>query len=236
MDTVILSRGGEATDLVEKVDIDKYDTVVSCSGDGTPHEIFNGLAKRPDAKRALAKLAVSHLPCGSGNALAINLYGSYHAAPAALAIIKGVVTPLDLTSVTTGDKRIVSFLSQAVGIVAESDLGTENLRWMGGTRFTVGLLMRITRRQCYPCDLAVKVVAGDKESVKAHYKRYVSSAGLGKLSEESEDESDEGGLPKLKYGTVQDSLPEGWEMVPYDKMGNFYCGNVSLCDTLTCRV
>ncbi|EFY84309.1 sphingoid long chain base kinase 4 [Metarhizium acridum CQMa 102] len=46
LDVVTLKRGGEATDLAEQVDIDKYDTIMACSGDGTPHEIFNGLAKR----------------------------------------------------------------------------------------------------------------------------------------------------------------------------------------------
>lgn len=232
LDVVTLKRGGEATDLAEQVDIDKYDTIMACSGDGTPHEIFNGLAKRPDAARALSKIAVSHIPCGSGNAMSCNLYGSYRPAFAALAIIKGIVTPLDLVSITQGNRRLLSFLSQALGIVAESDLGTENLRWMGGSRFELGVLMRIFRRRCYPCDVAVKIEVAEKSDIKAHYKRHTSDDGGVKPLpvDVAAVEGENKGLPQLKYGTVQDKLPDGWELIQYDKIGNFYCGNVSLSD------
>ncbi|GAB0138596.1 hypothetical protein EsDP_00006825 [Epichloe bromicola] len=223
-----LQKGGEATKLVEKIDIEKYDTIMACSGDGTCHEIFNGLAKRPDAARALSRIAVSHIPCGSGNAMSCNLYGTHRAAFAALAIIKGRVTTLDLVSITQGNRRFVSFLSQSLGMIAESDLGTENLRWMGGTRFEVGVLMRIFRRQCYPCDLAVKVEISDKKDIKAHYKQRASE----KTAQDTPTfngatDKDSSGLPPLKYGTVQDALPEGWELVKHEKIGNFYCGNMA---------
>jgi len=32
----------------------------------------------------------------------------------------------------------------------------------------------------------------------------------------------------LEYGTVNDPLPEGWEMLPYDNLGNFYAGNMPI--------
>lgn len=182
--------------------------------------------KREDAKKALNKIAVSHIPCGSGNAMALNLYGSNDAGVAALGVIKGVVTPLDLVSITHGSTRTISFLSQAVGIIAESDLATEHLRWMGSTRFEVGLFARILRSKCYPCDIAVKVEIEDKNDVKGYYKRYVND----RLDtpDQPHDIQEDQGLPDLRYGTVQDPLPKGWELVPHDKIGNFYCGNVSI--------
>lgn len=231
LEVVTLQKGGEATELAEKVDLEKHDTIVACSGDGTPHEIFNGLAKRPDAVRALSQIAVSHIPCGSGNAMSCNLYGTHRAALAALAMIKGRVTPLDLISITQGDRRFVSFLSQSLGIVAESDLGTENLRWMGGSRFEIGVLMRIFRRRCYPCDLAVKVEISDKEHIKAFYNQSVIKETALETQERTRingaKKADSKGLPPLKYGTVKDALPEGWQLVKHDRIGNFYCGNVS---------
>ncbi|KAF4467437.1 sphingosine kinase [Fusarium albosuccineum] len=228
LEVVILKRGGEATELAQKADLTKYDTIMACSGDGTPHEIFNGLAKRPDAAKALASIAVSHIPCGSGNAFSCNLYGSHRASFAALAIIKGIVTPMDLVSVTSGSDRIISFLSQTLGIIAESDLGTEHLRWMGSARFEVGILQRMFKRTCYPCDLAVKVEVDEKEGVKAHYKDHASATSLAQLAKNAEAApAEKQGLPELKYGTVQDDLPEGWELVPYDKIGTFYAGNMA---------
>ncbi|KAI9158846.1 putative sphingolipid long chain base kinase [Paramyrothecium foliicola] len=228
VDSVILKKGGEAVDLVEKVDIDKYDTIMACSGDGTVHEIFNGLGKRPDAQRALRKIAVSHIPCGSGNAMSCNLYGSHHPSVAALGIIKGVVTPMDLASVTQGDRRILSFLSQSLGIIAESDLGTENMRWMGSSRFDVGVLMRVFQRKCYPCDVAIKVDIEGKAEIKSHFKRHRAQQHSESLARFNKEEINEGeSLPPLKYGTVNDELPSGWQLVPYDNVGNFYCGNMA---------
>lgn len=38
---------------------------------------------------------------------------------------------IDVCSVTQNDKRVLSYLSQAIGLMAELDLGTEHLRFMG---------------------------------------------------------------------------------------------------------
>ena len=38
---------------------------------------------------------------------------------------------VDLCSVTQKDRKFLSFLSQAIGLMAELDLGTEHLRFMG---------------------------------------------------------------------------------------------------------
>ena len=69
---------------------------------------------------------------------------------------KGKPMRLDVSSVTIGDQRIFSYMSQAIGLVADADLGmsilhsillhiptrvslgTENLRWMGDIRFVLG--------------------------------------------------------------------------------------------------
>ncbi|PHH61667.1 hypothetical protein CDD81_8078 [Ophiocordyceps australis] len=191
LDVVTLKRGGEAVELVEKMDTNMYDTIVACSGDGTAHEIFNGLAKRADAGTALASIA-------------------------------GVVTPLDLVSITQGDRRTVSFLSQSLGIVAESDLATEHLRWMGSFRFELGVMTRIFRRKCFPCDIAVKAEVEQKDDVREHYRRHTSVGGSS-ISNHKEEE----GLPALCHGTVEDELPADWELVPHDKLGTFYCGNMA---------
>ncbi|KAK1502057.1 diacylglycerol kinase catalytic domain-containing protein [Colletotrichum tamarilloi] len=229
---------GQALEIAREVDVDAFDTIVTCSGDGLAHEVFNGLGQRPDASQALHKIAVSHIPCGSGNAMSCNLYDSYRPSICALAIIKGVETPMDLVSITQGDRRTLSFLSQALGVVAESDLATEHLRWMGGARFTWGFLVRIFEKKCYPCDLAVKVEIEDKAGVKKHYKEYMRSASVthSGASEPPRAENadavsspfgDQEGLPPLRFGTINDALPDGWELIPHDKMGNFYCGNMA---------
>ncbi len=216
---------GHGVEIAEKLDIEAFDVVACCSGDGIPHEVWNGLGKRKDAARALVKIAVSQLPCGSGNAMSLNFNGSDSPSLAALAAVKGLRTPLDLASVTQGDRRTLSFLSQSVGIVAECDLGTENIRWMGSARFTFGALLRVLRQSIYPADIAVKVEYGTKSAVREAY-RSESSKPPRSADDRALPESDMQ-LPPLKYGTVNDPLPAGWELIPHDKIGNFYAGNIS---------
>lgn len=242
-DVVRTEYSGQGVDIARDVDVDAYDMIVACSGDGLPHEIFNGLGKRADARRALGRLAVAHVPCGSGNAMSCNLYGTHKAAPAALAIVKGTSTPMDLVSITQGSEgaRYLSFLSQSLGIVAESDLATEHMRWMGEARFTVGFLQRVFRGKVYPCDVAMKVEVEGKVNIRDHYRRAKGLAG-GREEAVPEGERENGenpegeggeGLPELRHGSVGDKIPEGWEVISHDKLGNFYCGNVSFTPFLS---
>lgn len=60
---------------------------------------------------------------------------------------------VDLFSITQGGKRSLSFMSQALGLMADLDLGTEHLRWMGDTRFMVGLLKGSTFFSLLNCSL-----------------------------------------------------------------------------------
>lgn len=233
---------GEAIKLCEELDVSAFDVVIPCSGDGLPYEVFNGLGKRPDARKALSELAVAPIPCGSGNGISCNLFGAPpYPSLAALGIIKGVRGKMDLMSVTQGGNRMLSFLSQSLGIIAESDLGTENLRWMGAKRFDVGVVQRIFSKKVYPCEVAVKVEIADKQAIKAHYQRIRAEEDQASVARDSKEgdstvppvreETWEGqGLPPLKYGTINDKVPEDWEKTTYDKMGNFYNGNVSLLE------
>jgi sphingosine kinase len=215
---------GHAVEIAKDLDTEAYDVIACCSGDGVPHEVFNGLAKKKDAARALEQVAVVNLPCGSGNAMSWNLNGTGSPSLAALAVVKGLRTPLDLVSITQGDRRTLSFLSQAVGIVAETDLATEHLRWLGSARFTYGFLVRLLRNTIYPADIALCVEVPDKASIRDAYKAEAEKPppthDLRPLPPHT------AGLPELKYGTINDPLPPSWTLVPHDNLGNFYAGNM----------
>ncbi|KAL9126482.1 MAG: hypothetical protein Q9217_004481, partial [Psora testacea] len=218
---------GHAVEIAEKIDTEAYDVVASCSGDGLPHEVFNGLGKKPDAVAALSKVAVVQLPCGTGNAMSWNLNGTDSTSIAALCIVKGIRTALDLTSITQGSNRTLSFLSQAVGIIAEVDCGTEHLRWMGSARFTYGFLVRLLRKTVYPCDLAVKIDIPTKTKIKEHYRREVTNHERKSLQSSLVD-SESTGLPPFTYGDIASPLSSSFTTLPGDKIGNFYAGNMAL--------
>jgi sphingosine kinase len=229
LDEEVSTHLKHAEDIAEKLDVEAYDVVACCSGDGVPHEVFNGLAKQKYPRRALRKVAVVQLPCGSGNGMSWNLNGTDDPALAALAVVKGIRMPLDLVSITQGTERRLSFLSQAIGIIAESDLATENMRWLGDARFTVGYVQRLIKQTLWPVDVAIKVEIADKNDIKRAYHKHfsaISSEGPPATTVSAEEE-EATSLPTLRYGTANGPLPEGWEMQPYDNLGNFYCGNMA---------
>ncbi|KAK3725196.1 sphinganine kinase lcb4 [Vermiconidia calcicola] len=225
---------GHAVDIAEKMDVDVYDVVACASGDGLPYEVFNGLAKRENAVRALRKVAVAQIPCGSGNAMSLNLNGTDSPSLAALAIVKGIRIPLDLVAITQGSNKYYSFLTQAVGIIAESDLGTESLRWMGSFRFTWGILVRLLGQTLYPAEVSVVVESDDKHRIKEAYRHAVqeSEAALAKELTQDDREEDhllsgkDDDLPRLRYGTVQDDLHSDFQTRDMPTLGNFYVGNM----------
>lgn len=226
VDVELTNYRGHGVELAEQLDIDRFDVVACASGDGTVHEVFNGLGRRPDATRALRKIAVTNIPCGSGNAMSWNLNGTGSPSTAALCIVKGRRTAIDLVSITQRGRRSLSFLSQSFGIIADSDLGTENLRWMGPARFTAGYLLRLLGKTTYPCDVSLKLEVADKEEIKAHYR--ARAEGTDHPDELSASSPADLGLPPLRYGTVADPLPSDWTHVSHDALVNFYAGNMPL--------
>lgn len=219
---------GHATEIAENLDINAYDVMVCCSGDGLPYEVLNGLAKKNNATEALSKIAVTMLPCGSGNAMAWNLFGTNSISSVALSIVKGLRTPLDLASVTQRGCRTLSFLSQSYGIVAESDLGTDHLRWMGAARFTYGFLVRLLGKTTYPCDLAFKTEISDKQDIKEHYLAFKNKKPQLRPVNGADLNDRPTSLPPLKYGTIEDEIPSDWETLSSDTIGNFYAGNMAI--------
>ncbi|KAF3393673.1 Sphingoid long chain base kinase 4 [Talaromyces pinophilus] len=227
VDVEVTKYSGHATDIAEKMDIDAYDAILCCSGDGLPYEVLNGFAKRADAAEALAKVAIAMVPGGSGNAMAWNLFGTNSVSLTALNIIKGLRTPLDLVSLTQPGTRTLSFLSQSYGMIAESDLGTEHLRWMGAARFTFGFLTRLLRQVTYPCDISFKLETDSKQVMKERYLEYKKQKPPLRPIGCSEEVIGQG-LPALKYGTVDDEVPSDWQTISTDTLSNFYAGNMAI--------
>nr|POE47344.1 sphingoid long chain base kinase 5 [Quercus suber] len=224
---------GHATEIAERMNTEAVDVVACASGDGLPHEVFNGLAKQKDPRKALRKVAVTQIPCGSGNALSLNVNGTDSPSMAAVAIVKGIRSPLDLVAITQGTSRYYSFLSQAVGIIAETDLGTESLRWMGPFRFTWGILVRLLGQTVYPAEVSLVLESDDKREIRDTYRRTVQEhhvAAAKDLQQEYYDEElpegEDVAIPALKHGTVADALPISFQTEDLPHLGNFYVGNM----------
>ncbi|CAE6482199.1 unnamed protein product [Rhizoctonia solani] len=163
VDAVVTTHSKHAVELARECDLD-FDALLTVSGDGLVFEVLNGFRERPDGAKAFA-LPVCPIPAGSGNALSISLLGpkdGFDVALAALNAIKGQRMPYDLCSFTQDGKTSISFLSQAIGLMADLDLGTENMRWMGDTRFIAGFLRGVASNKPCAMTLSIKVANRDK--------------------------------------------------------------------------
>ena len=60
----ITQRRDHAKDIVKSMQLDQFNTIVCVGGDGTVHEVINGLAERPDAPNAFKMIHIATVPCG----------------------------------------------------------------------------------------------------------------------------------------------------------------------------
>lgn len=222
---------GHAKEIASNMDIDDFDIILCCSGDGTPHEVLNGLYSREDRVEAFSKIKIVQIPGGSGNAMTLSCLGTSEPSEAAVRLLKGKIVQCDLMAVTGWKGQLqdvlVSFLSQTYGIIAQADIGTEHLRFLGSLRFDIGVALEVLSFKQYPCKLAVKYVSKDKNEVGEHYK---SKSGKGEENELITEDNF-----KLKYADQFHStddfieLPEGWEIYDQEKTDHnsiFYAGKM----------
>ncbi|KAF3332973.1 sphingosine kinase 1-like isoform X1 [Carex littledalei] len=136
-----------AREIAYSLDFTKYDGLVTVSGDGVLAEVVNGLLKREDWERAI-KMPLGIIPGGcTGNGMVKSLLhpvgDHYSASNATFAIIRGHKCSLDVASIVQGEKMVFSVLLLTWGLVADIDIESEKLRWMGNARIEIYSLLRI---------------------------------------------------------------------------------------------
>ncbi|KAL2244832.1 UNVERIFIED_CONTAM: Sphingosine kinase 1 [Sesamum indicum] len=135
-----------AKEVVQSLDLAKYDGIVCVSGDGILVEVLNGLLVRGDWDIAI-RIPLGVVPAGTGNGMVKSLLDSrgQPCSPfnATLAIIRGHKRSLDVATISQGDTRFFSLLMLAWGLVADIDIESEIYRWMGSARLDFYALQRI---------------------------------------------------------------------------------------------
>ncbi|KAB1221898.1 Sphingosine kinase 1 [Morella rubra] len=141
-----------AKEVVNSLDLSKYDGIVCVSGDGILVEVVNGLLERDDWEAAI-KMPIGLVPAGTGNGMAkslLDLVGDPCTVPnAVLAIIRGHKCSLDVATIVQGETKFFSVLMLAWGLVADIDIESEKYRWMGSARLDFYALQRILHLRKY---------------------------------------------------------------------------------------
>lgn len=176
-----------AKEVVQSLDLAKYDGIVCVSGDGILVEVLNGLLIRKDWDNAI-RIPLGAVPAGTGNGMAKSLLDSHGepcaASNATLSIIRGHKRSLDVATMSQGETRFFSMLMLAWGLVADIDIESEKYRWMGSARLDFYGLQRIFGLRRYngsitflpasgyesygePLDLENKIMIDDESEMKS---------------------------------------------------------------------
>ncbi|QDZ24724.1 diacylglycerol kinase [Chloropicon primus] len=148
-DVKCTEKAGDGKALGRGIDLEAYDTLVVSGGDGTLHEVMQGLFGREEASEKAGKVALAVLPTGSGNGFAASI-DVVDAVTGLWFVLKNKRSPMDVVSVlqeagTRGIHREFMCLSTTFGFIANLDLDTEYLRCLGQARFTLGAMYEILR-------------------------------------------------------------------------------------------
>ena len=151
--TVIETRHrGQAREIVREMDLSAVDGLAIVGGDGTIHEVINGLTSRADWEEAILT-PIGTIPAGTSNGLSKTLSEisgePYDPISAAFAIAQGKVRSLDLAIAEQNGRRFSAFLSLAWGLIADVDIESDKMRFLGPIRTDLYALMRIWNLRSY---------------------------------------------------------------------------------------
>jgi Diacylglycerol kinase catalytic domain len=133
-------------------DISEYSGIVSIGGDGVVHEVMQGIHSRDDATEILKHLKLGMIGAGTSNGLSATLAHAsdekFSPTDSSFMIAKGKTAWIDLSRYETSNKSYLSFLTFSWAYIADIDIESEAIRFMGFLRFDLwGALRVLTLRK-----------------------------------------------------------------------------------------
>lgn len=138
LDVLKTTHDGHGCETPEFMNLEDVDGICVIGGDGTFHEVLNGIMRRKDGKR----LPLGLIPGGTGNSLMHDLQTT-DPLKAAERIAGFDPRPLDLMKVECPDMTCYAFNMVAFGIMAGVNVKAEKLRMFGRRRYDVAALWEI---------------------------------------------------------------------------------------------
>ncbi len=140
LDVQLCVEPRHAQRLAASLDLDKYDGCLVIGGDGTVHEVVNGLLQRGEQ----ISLPLGLIPAGSGNTLHLH-QGGLNPEESARRILAGQTRALDVARVTMSEE--VVYCINIVGWSAVVDINclAERLRLLGPLRYAIATLIFMCR-------------------------------------------------------------------------------------------
>ena len=141
---------GHARELAAHIELAEFDGLLTLGGDGTFHEIVNGILSRRDEN--IIPLGI--IPGGSGNSF-LHDFGLMDPIPAVEAIVNGHTRSVDVARIEMN--QIVRYSINLIGWGLVTDVGkrAEVLRWLGPSRYTISSIIEIFGKKDRPGSLII---------------------------------------------------------------------------------
>lgn len=145
---------GHARNMARTVDLDEYDGFCAIGGDGTMHEVINGMMSRNDGK----KCPIGLITGGTGNSFMHDLE-CLDPINAAKRVVTNRRRPIDLAKVNANGETLYAFNIVGWGMPTDINRIAEKMRWLGGQRYNVASLIEII---AFRQRLATLVIEGNR--------------------------------------------------------------------------
>ena len=134
-------------------DVKEYHTIIAMGGDGILSEIVHGIQKRGDFETIIDRLNFGIVGCGTSNGLAASInYAAnekYSPLESMFLISRGGLKTLDLSHYETASRTYTSFLTYSWAFIADVDIESELIRFMGILRNDIWAVWRLICLRSY---------------------------------------------------------------------------------------
>lgn len=140
----VTERAGHAPEIVECLECGTGDAICGIGGDGTMHELVNGMMRRsPESRVPLALL-----PGGTGNSFLYDL-DCRKTETVLNRLIEQTQRSIDLFEITVGGKKRYGFNIVAWGMASAANELAESLRALGRRRYDIATVIKVLRNRKY---------------------------------------------------------------------------------------
>ena len=151
-------------DLAKSISFEGYDGLCVIGGDGTMHEVINGMMDRPDNRR----LPIGLIPAGTGNSLMHDL-DCVKPQKAIDNIKSHKLRKLDLFEIEANGKSLYGFNILGWGVPVDINTLAEKMRWLRGQRYNVASLIEVMKNRARK----VKIIIDD-ETIEGRYSIFLA--------------------------------------------------------------
>jgi len=149
-DLITTTHQNHPYEIARDLNLEEFSGICIIGGDGTMHEVINGILSREDEK----KIPIGLIPGGTGNSFMHDM-DCLDPINAAKKIIRLHPRKIDLIKIRTKQKTIYSFNVAGWGMPPDINILAEKMRWLGPQRYNVASLIEIMRFRERQCSLII---------------------------------------------------------------------------------